>query len=295
MKIAVTGASGLIGAAVVSALCAHGESVVRLVRREPRTDDEARWDPQRHTVDEAALHGTDAVVHLAAEPITVRRWTDEYRQRLRDSRIEGTTTIAEALAAVSDGPRVLLSMSAIGFYGDTGETDVDESGPRGSGLLADIVADWEQATTAASDAGVRVVTMRTAPVLARHGGLLAPMLPLFRLGLGGRLGSGRQWMSWVALPDVVAAVRFLLTAQLSGPVNVSAPNPVRNAEFTKALAAALHRPAALAVPGWAMRGVVGEFADEAALASQRVLPRRLTDAGFGFTFPDVDAALRAAV
>lgn len=296
MKIAITGASGLIGAALVSSLRTDGVQVVRLVRRAPRTDDEAQWDPDRHELDPAALRGTDAVVHLAAEPIGVRLWTDEYRQRLRDSRVEGTSTVAEALAAAADRPRLLLSMSAIGFYGDTGEVQVDESAPRGQGLLADIVADWEQATKPAVDAGLRVVTMRTAPVLARHGGLLGPMLPAFRLGVGGRLGSGRQWLSWVALPDLVAAMRFLLASDdLAGPVNISAPEPVRNEEFTKALGRVLHRPTVLPIPGWAIRRIVGEFADEAALASQRVLPRRLEDAGFTFTFPDIDAALRAVL
>ncbi|GLW65358.1 epimerase [Actinomadura rubrobrunea] len=291
MRVAVTGASGLIGAALTRSLEADGHEVLRLVRREPATPREVRWDPGG-AVDAEALAGADAVVHLAGAGIGDRRWNAAYKREIRDSRVRGTRTIAQAVARTR--PRVLVCASAIGFYGDTGDREVDEDAPVGGGFLAALVRDWEAAAAPAREAGVRVALARTGIVLGK-GGLLGRTLPLFRLGLGGRLGSGRQWMSWISLDDEVAALRFLLDGDLEGPVNLTGPRPVTNAEFTRALARAVRRPAALAVPRTALRLALGEFADEGALISQRVLPRRLREAGFAFAHEDVDAALAAAL
>ncbi|HET7529748.1 MAG TPA: TIGR01777 family oxidoreductase [Mycobacteriales bacterium] len=296
MRVVVTGSTGLIGTALVRTLRADGHDVRRLVRRAPRADDETQWHPSSGYLEPAAVDGFDAVVHLAGAGIGDHRWTDGYKQQIRDSRVLGTTAIATAIAEASARPAVLLSGAAVGFYGDTGEDVADESSPSGRGFLASVVRDWEAATAPAAAAGTRVVTLRTGIVLSADGGLLGRVLPLFRLGLGGRLGSGRQWMSWVSLADHVAAVRFLLTAgDVAGAVNVTSPVPVRNREFTKAVARAVHRPAVAVVPSTALRVALGGFADEGALVSQRVLPTRLEDAGFAFTFADIDAALRALV
>jgi len=233
-------------------------------------------------------------VHLAGVGVGDKRWTDDYKRSIRASRIDGTTTVATAVAAADRPPKVLLSASAVGFYGDTGEDQVDESSASGNGFLAEVVRDWEAATAPAAEAGVRVVTMRTGVVLARKGGALAKVLPLFRLGLGGRLGDGLQWMSWIALPDYLFAVRFLLDRDdVSGPVNVTSPEPVRNREYTKAIGRAVHRPALAIVPATALRAALGGFADEGVLVSQRVVPTRLENAGFNFAFGDIDSALTA--
>ncbi|HMC68272.1 MAG TPA: TIGR01777 family oxidoreductase [Mycobacteriales bacterium] len=298
MKVVITGASGLIGSALARSLNGDGHEVVRLVRREARARDEAQWDPASRRLDAAVLDGADAVVNLAGAGIGDRRWSDGYKKLVLDSRVDATTTIATAIAELpeADRPRVLLSASAVGYYGDTGDEAVDESRQRGDGFLADVVERWEQAATPAADAGVRVVTVRSGVVLAAHGGALGKVLPLFKLGLGGRLGSGKQWMSWIALPDEVAALRFLLDRDdVSGAVNLTAPEPVRNRDYTKAIARAVHRPALATVPPVALRAALGGFADEGVLVSQRVLPGRLEDAGFAFTYADVDAALAAII
>ncbi|MDQ1697187.1 MAG: uncharacterized protein QOJ03_2540 [Frankiaceae bacterium] len=296
MRVVVTGSSGLIGTALVTNLRADGHDVVRLVRRAPGSPDERRWDPPTRDLDPAALTGADAVVHLAGVGVGDKRWTDAHKKAVLDSRVDATSTIATAMAAAADGPRVLISSSAVGFYGDTGEEAVDESAPSGRGFLADVVRQWEAATAPAEQAGVRVVHARTGVVLSADGGALGKVLPLFKLGLGGRLGSGRQWMSWIALPDHIAALRFLLTADgISGPVNSTSPEPVRNRDYTKAIAHAVHRPALAIVPSVALRAALGGFADEGVLVSQRVLPGRLEDAGFTFTYDDVDGALSAIV
>jgi uncharacterized protein (TIGR01777 family) len=298
VKVVVTGSSGLIGSALVRSLTGDGHEVVRLVRRPARAGDEVQWDPASRRLDATVLAGVDAVVNLAGAGIGDRRWNDGYKQLVLDSRVDATTTIATAIAEHPEGdrPRVLLSASALGFYGDTGDDAVDESAPPGEGFLVDVVRRWEQATAPAAEAGVRVVTARSGIVLAAEGGALGKVLPLFKLGLGGRLGSGRQWMSWIALADEVAALRFLLTRDdVSGPVNLTAPEPVRNRDYTKAIARAVHRPALAAVPPVALRAALGGFADEGVLVSQRVLPARLDDAGFAFTYVDVDAALAAII
>ena len=296
MKVVISGASGLIGSALVRSLTGDGHEVVRLVRRDARRPDEASWDPGSRRLDSAVLAGANAVVNLAGAGIGDRRWSDDYKKLVLDSRIDATTTIAIALAELpqDERPGVLLSASAVGFYGETKEEAVDETAPQGDGFLADVVRRWEEATRPAADAGVRVVTARSGIVLSGEGGALGKVLPLFKLGLGGRLGSGRQWMSWIALPDEVAAVRFLLAHDdLSGPVNLTAPEPVRNRDYTKAIGRAVHRPALAVVPPVALRAALGGFADEGVLVSQRVLPSRLEDAGFTFTYADVDSALAA--
>jgi uncharacterized protein (TIGR01777 family) len=297
MRVVVTGASGFLGTALVRSLRADGHDVVRLVRRAARAADEAQWDPAARRLDPAALAGADAVVHLAGAGVGDRRWTAAYKREILASRVDGTTTVATAIAALpkAQRPKVLLSQSGVGYYGDTGDDVTDESGPAGEGFLVDVVRQWEQCTAPAADAGVRVVTTRTGLVLG-EGGLLAKMLPVFKLGLGGRLGNGRQWMSWIALPDQVAAVRFLLEHDdIAGPVNVTAPEPVRNRDYTKALARAVHRPAVAVVPRLAVQAVFGGFADEGVFVSQRVVPARLEEAGFAFTYVDIDSALTALV
>ena len=296
VKIAVTGASGFIGSALVPALRADGHDVLRLVRRSPRVPDEACWNPAAHEVDGAALAGVQAVIHLAGANLGGRPWTAAYRRTILSSRVDGTTTISAAIARLDPRPAVLLSSSAVGYYGHTGDRLVDESDRQGAGFLADVVGQWEAATAAAEAAGVRVAHMRSGIVLSKKGGALRPVLPLFRLGLGGRLASGRQYVSWISQPDHVAAMRFLLTADhLAGPINLTAPGAVTNAEYTKAIARAVHRPAVLPVPAFALRLALDGLAEEALLAGQRVRPRVLAEAGFDFAHPDIDTALRAVL
>ncbi|TDC46385.1 TIGR01777 family protein [Actinomadura sp. KC345] len=291
MRVTVTGSSGLIGSALVQSLREDGHAVVRLIRREPSRPDEARWSPADGCVEAAALVGADAVVHLAGAGIGDRPWTKAYKRKIRDSRLDGTRTIAEAIAAAGGRPPVLVCGSAIGYYGDTGGDEVDEKAPAGHGFLAGLVRDWEAAATPAREAGVRVVHPRTGVVLAREGGMVARTLPLFRAGLGGTLGDGGQWTSWISLADQIAALRFLIDHEIAGPVNLTAPNPVTNETYTRALGRALHRPTRLAVPKFALRAVLRGLADEGPLISQRVLPRRLEEAGFRFAHEHVDAAL----
>ena len=294
MRWVVSGASGFIGTALVRALRADGEDVVVLVRHSPTSADERQWDPARHDIDATALDGADVVVNLSGAGIGDKRWSGERKQLILSSRVDSTSTLAAEIARRADRPRVWLSASAVGYYGDTGEETVDESAPSGAGFAADVVRQWEASTAAAREAGVRVVNFRSGIVLSPDGATLGKLLPLFRFGIGGKLGSGRQWMSWIALADEIAAIRFLAARDdIDGPVNLTAPEPVRNREFTKALARAVHRPALLPVPPPALRAVFGGFADEGPLASQRVVPARLEAAGFDFAFDDIDAALAA--
>ena len=295
MRIAVTGSSGLIGTALVAALRADGHGVVRLVRQTPASEDEIAWDPLAPAggLGPGALDGLDAVVHLAGANVAGRRWTAAYKEEIRASRVRGTQALAGALAAASAPPSVLLSGSAIGWYGDTGGREVDESSPAGSGFLPEVVTQWEAAARQAGEAGIRVVTMRTGIVLSRRGGALARMLLPFRLGLGARLGSGTQVMSWITLADHAAIVGFLLThPEISGPVNLTTPHPATNAELTSALAAALHRPGLLFLPEPALRLALGGVSSDI-LSSARVMPRRLEAAGYQFRFPDLPGALAA--
>jgi uncharacterized protein len=294
VQIAITGSTGLIGSALVSALRDEGLSVRRLVRRQAAADDEVGWDPFGE-VDTGGLVGVDAVIHLAGAGVGDHRWTESYKRQIRDSRVEGTRTLSRALAGMERRPSVFLSCSGTGFYGDTGDVAVDESAAQGEGFLADVCRDWEAAAKPASEAGIRVVHPRTGIVLARTGGLISRVLPLFRLGLGGRLGSGRQWMSWISLADEVAALRFLLDGDLRGPVNLTAPEPVTNAGFTQAFGAALGRPAPFMMPTAVLRLALGDFAGEGPLISQRVLPTRLANAGFEFRHSTLDAALADAL
>ncbi|TQS23616.1 TIGR01777 family oxidoreductase [Microbispora hainanensis] len=296
MTTVVTGSSGLLGTALVSALRAEGHEVRRLVRRAPAGPDECFWDPEGDVLDPAALEGADAVVHLAGAGIGERRWTEAYKRELVNSRVSGTHILAAAMARAERGPRVLLSSSAIGFYGDTGDRAVDESAPAGTGFLADLARAWEAATAPAEEAGVRVTLLRSGMVLSGRGGALARLLPIFKMGAGAVLGSGRQYVSWISLPDWVDAVRFLLAHELAGPVNLTAPEPVTNAEYTAALAEAVRRPTMpLPAPRFALRLALGEFAEEALLAGPRVLPRRLLDAGHRFAHPTVGEALAAVL
>ncbi|WP_338325644.1 TIGR01777 family oxidoreductase [Streptomyces hoynatensis] len=295
-RVAVTGSSGLIGSALVRSLHAAGVDVRRLVRREPRAADEARWDPsgRRQEQNAAALDGCTALVHLAGAGVGARRWTARYKRELRDSRVLGTAALAAALASLADPPRVFLCGSAIGYYGDTGERAVDETAPAGTGFLAELCRDWEAAARPAERAGVRTVLLRTGLVVARSGGAWGRLFPLFRAGLGGRLGDGRQFWSAISLHDHVAALRFLLDREaLSGPVNLTGPHPVTNREATAVMSRVLRRPAFLHVPAPLLRLALGEFAGDV-LGSQRVLPRRLLDAGFRFAHPTVEEAVRAA-
>ncbi len=294
--VLITGASGLIGSALAPALEAGGARVSRLVRR-PGADARALlWDPDRGAIPRPALEGFDAVVHLAGESIAAGRWTRARRARLLESRVGPPRLLCGALAELERPPRVLVSASAIGIYGDRGSEVLTEASPPGSGFLAALARDWEQATTVAEARGIRVVHLRIAPVFAARGGMLAPLRLPFLLGLGGPLGSGRQWMSWIALEDLTAAIRHVIARdELAGAVNAAAPGAVTNAEFTRALARVLRRPAFLRVPAAALRIALGGMADEALLASARVEPRRLLEAGFSFRFPEVEPALRHAL
>jgi uncharacterized protein len=297
VRVIVTGSTGLIGSALVESLRGDGVQVLRLVRRPALAADELRWDPATADggLDPAALNGAGAVVHLAGAPVAGARWTPARKEELRASRIGSTTALVRVILAARTAPPVLLAASAIGWYGDTGSNEVDESAPAGRGFLADLVKDWEAAAMAAATAGVRVVSLRTGLVLSSRGGMLPRLLLPFRLGLGARFGTGAQYMTWITLADQVAAVRFLLSrADLSGPVNLSAPAPVTNTHFTQALAAALHRPAALRVPAGALRLALGEVSTEL-LSSCRAVPTRLSRAGFAFGYPEIGGAIRAAL
>ena len=293
MRVLITGSSGFIGSALSARLESEGHGVVRLVRREPRRGTgEARWDPETGYIAEDALKGVDGVVHLAGENIANRRWNDEQKARIRYSRTRGTSLLATALARSSPAPRCFIGASAVGYYGDRGADLLGEEEPPGADFIAQSTAEWEKAARPASDAGIRVAVMRLGMVFDPSGGPLKRMLTPFRLGLGGRLGSGRQYMSWLSLEDAVSAlVHALTTDDLSGPVNVSAQEPVTNAEFTRALGRALGRPALLFVPRFALRVAIGEMAD-AVLYSTRMSSAKLVDSGFEFRNTDIEATLR---
>lgn len=294
MRVVISGGSGFIGSALSRELTAAGHEVLHLVRRAPRTAAEIGWDPKAGRLDSGALAGSDVVVHLAGAGIGDRPWTAAYRRELYDSRVLGTRTVATALAGMQRPPRVLVSASAVGYYGDTGDTVVDESAPCGKGFLAELVRDWEAAAEPAAKAGIRVAYPRSGLVMARAGGLAGKLRPLFRLGLGARLGDGRQWMSWISLADEVAALIAISEDEsLAGPVNVVAPEPVSNADFTKILGRSLNRPTPFAVPAPVLRLALRGLAEEALLAGQRVRPEKLLASRFTFRHDSLAAALEA--
>ncbi len=297
MRIAITASTGLIGGTLSRRLSDDGVDVLRLVRRPTVSAAEIRWDPARPDggLDATALDGVDAVVHLSGAPVASGRWTPARKQELRASRIGSTSALVHAMLAAPKPPPVLLAASAIGWYGDTGARAVDESAPNGSGFLATLVRDWEEAASPASAAGIRVVNLRSGIVLSSRGGMLKPLLIPFRLGLGARVGTGMQYLSWITLTDHIRAMRFLLEREdITGPVNLTAPAPATNAELTRALAAALHRPAALQLPAPVLRLALGEVSSEL-LGSCRVLPARLEAAGFSFEHGTITAAVAAAI
>lgn len=299
MDIAITGASGLIGRALASSLRADGHRVRPLARpSSSRSDgDRITWDPAAGTIDGAALEGVDAVVHLAGEGIASGPWTRAQRARIHDSRVDGTTLLARALADLDAPPAVLLSGSAIGYYGDRGDDRLTEADGPGDDFLAEVCVAWEAATAPAEAAGIRVAHLRTGIVLDRSGGALGKQLPLFRLGLGGRAGRGTQWMSWITIVDEVRAIRFALESEVAGPLNLTAPGPVTNAEFTRALGTALHRPTFLTVPRLAKKAPagIGDLVGSLLFTSARVEPAALLAAGFRFEHPELDEALPAVV
>jgi uncharacterized protein (TIGR01777 family) len=296
ITVAVTGATGMIGSALVTLLRARGHTVRRLVRsRQGLAAGDIGWNPDTGTLDPSSLHGVDAVVHLAGAPIA-QRWTAARKQAIRDSRVRGTELIARTIAALDRRPSVLLSGSAIGYYGDRGDALLDEESTAGGDFLAQVTRNWESATTPAANAGVRVVLLRTGVVLSEKGGALAKLLPPFKLGLGGPIGGGRQWMSWISLADELRAIEHaLVTETMASPVNLVAPNPVTNAEFAETLGRVLVRPAGIRVPAFALELLYGEMARATILAGQRVVPRALTAAGFEFRHPTLEQALRSAV
>ena len=285
-RIAITGASGLIGSALVGYLKSQGHTVQRLVRRPALSSEEITWDPIAGTVDMDALAGVDAVIHLAGAGVSDKRWTKKYKSEILNSRLLGTNTIAKAVAIVK--PQVFISASAIGWYGESGNRSVVESDRAGDDFLAAVCREWEAAADLAGD--VRTIKLRTGLVLDPTGGALGKMLPLFRFGLGGKLGNGKQWWSWITLHDQIRAIAFLLENNISGPVNMTCPNPVTNSEFTAGLARAMHRPALFPVPAIALKIAMGGFSCEV-LGSKKVLPNALTEAGFNFEYPHISSAL----
>lgn len=301
MRVAITGSTGLIGSALADSLLADGHAVLRLTRGQaghgaaPDGSESAHWDPSGGTVQAGALEGVDAVVHLAGAGVGDKRWSEAYKREIRDSRVEGTRTLARALAALETKPKVLVSGSAVGYYGDTGDRVVDESAPAGGDFLAGLCVEWEAAAQPAADAGIRVAHPRTGLVVAPKGGAFGKLFPLFRLGLGGRLGSGSQYWPYIALADEVAALRFVIgNESVSGPLNFTGPEPLTNREVTKAMGRILHRPTLASVPEFALRLAVGEFADSI-VASCRAVPAGLLEAGFTFRYPTIEQAVAAVL
>jgi len=291
VRIVISGASGLIGQELLRHLRAGGHEVVTLVRRPVRSAAEVRWDPDAGSLDPTALGHVDAAVNLSGAGVGDQRWTEEYRRLILSSRVRTTSTLVDALRRLDSPPQVLLNAYAIGVYGDAGETVLTEDSPAGEGFLADVVQQWEQAAAPAAEAGTRVATLRTGLLANPQGGAFGRLLTLFRAGVGGPLGSGKQWWSLISMPDEVAAVEFLLTHPVHGPVNLTCPEPARNVDVSKTLGRALHRPALLKVPSVALRIALGDFSAEI-LASQRVVPAKLLAAGFTFRHPDAGAVLR---
>jgi len=293
MKIVVSGASGLIGTQLVAKLSSSGHEVVRLVRRSPKSG-EIQWNPKSGTLDAAALEGVDAVIHLSGAGIGDKRWTDGYRKEILDSRTATTALLAKTMASISRKPSVFLSGSAIGIYGARNDEQLTEVSTHGTGFLAEVCEQWEAAAKPAVDAGIRTVYLRTGIVLSPKGGALKKLLPLFKLGVGGKFGNGKQWQSWISIDDEIGAIEHLLTANVSGAVNLTAPNPVTNAEFTKVLASVLKRPAIVPVPTFAPKILLGgELADALLFTGQRVIPAALNASGYMFKHTTLESAFRS--
>lgn len=294
MRIIVSGSHGLVGKALIKALEANGHEIYRLVRHAPNSEKEIEWSPDRYSIAISRIEGFDAVFHLAGESIASGRWNDEKKRKIRESRTKGTKLLADALANLSAPPQTLISASATGYYGDRGDELLTETSLPGKGFLADVCMEWEQATELARAKGVRVVNTRFGIILDKEGGALAKMLTPFRMGIGGRIGDGKQWMSWIALDDVIGALQFVLNNEkLNSPVNFVAPNPVTNAEFTKALGKALSRPTLFPIPEFGVRLAFGEMGDALLLSSQKAEPAILKQSGYKFKYPDLNGALQA--
>jgi uncharacterized protein (TIGR01777 family) len=292
MKVLIAGASGLVGSALIPTLEADGAEITRLVRSFARTG-EIEWHPNQDEIDTDKLKGFDAVINLAGENIAAGRWTDDQKRKIRDSRVNGTHLLTEGIAKLSKRPGVFVCASATGIYGDRGDEILDEHSESGGGFLAGVCREWEMATGPAVQAGVRAVNLRFGPILAREGGMLAKLLTPFKMGMGGKVGSGKQYISWVAIEDAIGAIKVALHDEsVRGPLNVVSPNPVTNEVFTKTLGHVLSRPTALAMPAFAARLAFGEMADEMLLASQRVMPKRLVEVGYDFQQPELEGALR---
>jgi len=292
MKIAIAGASGLVGSALIPALATDDATITRLVRHAPKPG-EIEWHPNQDQVSPQSLEGFDVIINLAGENLASGRWTDDHKRKIRDSRVSGTHLLSEAIAKMEVKPRVFVCASATGIYGDRDDEVLDEQSESGGGFLAGVCREWEKACEPATKAGVRVVNLRFGPILAREGGMLAKLLTPFKMGMGGKVGTGKQYISWVSLVDAVNAIKLAIADQsMQGPLNVVSPSPVTNEEFTKTLGHVLNRPTALAMPAFAARLAFGEMADEMLLVSQRVMPKRLAAAGFQFQFPDLEKAIR---
>jgi uncharacterized protein (TIGR01777 family) len=292
MKILIGGSHGLVGTALIKSLEAEGHEIFRLVRHAPTSKTEVEWSPDRYSIALARIEGFDAVVNLAGESIAEGRWTDEKKRRIRESRVKGTKLLGDALADLTVPPKTFVCASAIGYYGNRGDELLTEASAPGDDFLAKVCAEWEQATALAAEKGIRVVNARFGVILDNNGGALKKMLPPFRMGVGGRIGRGKQWMSWIALDDVIGGIKFALANEsVRGPVNFVAPNPVTNAEFTKTLGKVLSRPTIFPIPAFAINLMFGEMGEALLLGSQRVAPARLVGGGFGFSYPQLEAAL----
>jgi uncharacterized protein len=296
VRILISGASGLIGRALAESLRAAGHSVQTLVRRKPdESQGEMAWDPEAGVLDSSRLEGVDAVVHLAGKPID-GRWTEATKRAIRDSRVKGTTLLAQAAAQLPTRPQVFICASAVGFYGSRGDEALDETSASGQGFLPDVCRAWEDAAAPARYAGLRTVHLRSGIVLSRQGGILARVLPPFKMGAGGIVGTGEQWISWISLADAIAAIQHVIaSAELLGPVNLTSPQPVSNAEFTHTLGKILSRPTVLSLPAFAVKLLLGEMGDELLLAGQKALPKKLLASGFAFAHSDLESALRWAL
>lgn len=294
MKLLIGGSHGLVGTALIKSLETEGHEIFRLVRHAPTAKTEVEWSPDRYSIALARIEGFDAVINLAGESIAEGRWTDDKKRRIRESRVKGTKLLGDALANLTVPPKIFICASAIGYYGNRGDEILTEASAAGDDFLAKVCAEWEDATALATEKGIRVVNARFGVILDTEGGALKKMLPPFRLGVGGKVGSGKQWMSWIALADVVGALNFALTNEtMRGPVNFVAPNPVTNAEFTKTLGKAISRPTLLPVPGFAVKLLFGEMGEALLLGGQRVKPQQLINENYSFQQPNLDAALKA--